>query len=132
MSDPSGSTTAARESVLKPSDALPANAVHIVGPDLSSPVDLGALLGSYETIGFQATGLAKAIKVVEDMVSAGVMGGETAAWGGQRITGQHLGTHHLGMRGVGVGVGVGRVASLESVIGECWYKSDPPVLGLIT
>lgn len=51
-----------------PSEALPANAVHVKGPDLSNPITLEDLLRSYETIGFQATGLAKAILVVEEMV----------------------------------------------------------------
>lgn len=69
---PSASTTTtntAHESVLMPSEALPDDAVHIKGPDLSKPIDLQDLLKSYETIGFQATGLAKAIHVVEEMVS---------------------------------------------------------------
>ncbi|EIW71106.1 hypothetical protein TREMEDRAFT_67569 [Tremella mesenterica DSM 1558] len=58
----------AHSSVLFPSEALPANAVHIAGPDLSKPIDLMALLQGYETIGFQATGLANAITLVEEMV----------------------------------------------------------------
>jgi deoxyhypusine synthase len=66
--DPATYSSTARESVLKPSDALPADAVHIKGPDLSHPIDLQQLLGAYETIGFQATGVARAIKVVEEMV----------------------------------------------------------------
>jgi hypothetical protein len=114
MSDPSGSTTTARESVLKPSDALPANAVHIVGPDLSSPVDLGALLGSYETIGFQATGLAKAIKVVEEMVRPGVVGGETHlgfwAWLYGRMGRIEDDRTTLGDEGCGCGYGYGCVS----------------------
>ncbi len=58
----------AHASVLTPSEAIPENAVHVKGPDLSSPIDLVSLLKSYETIGFQATGLARAIEVVEEMV----------------------------------------------------------------
>ncbi|WWD21650.1 deoxyhypusine synthase [Kwoniella shandongensis] len=64
---PAASTSTAHESVLMPSEALPDDAVHIKGPDLSKPIDLQDLLKSYETIGFQATGLAKAIHVVEEM-----------------------------------------------------------------
>ncbi|KAK8847560.1 deoxyhypusine synthase [Kwoniella newhampshirensis] len=61
------SSTSAHESVLMPSEALPSDSVHIKGPDLSKSIDLQDLLKSYETIGFQATGLAKAIHVVEEM-----------------------------------------------------------------
>lgn len=62
------STSAAHASVLMPSEAIPPNAVHIRGPDLSKPIDLTELLQSYERIGFQATGMARAIQVVEEMV----------------------------------------------------------------
>jgi deoxyhypusine synthase len=65
----SGSTSNAHASVLMPSDELPNDAVHVKGPDLSNPITLEDLLKSYETIGFQATGLARAIQVVEEMVS---------------------------------------------------------------
>ena len=68
MSDPSSSTSTARESVLKPSEEISPNATHIRGPDLSKPVDLQGLLASYERIGFQASGLARAIKIVDEMV----------------------------------------------------------------
>jgi deoxyhypusine synthase len=67
---PSSSTSNAHASVLTPSEALPANATHVRGPDLSRPIDLQDLLRSYETIGFQATGLAKAIQIVDEMVSS--------------------------------------------------------------
>ncbi|WWC59639.1 deoxyhypusine synthase [Kwoniella dejecticola CBS 10117] len=60
-------STEAHSSVLMPSEALPENAVHVQGPDLSKPIDLQDLLRSYETIGFQATGLSRAIQVVEEM-----------------------------------------------------------------
>jgi deoxyhypusine synthase len=51
-----------------PSEELPADAVHIKGPDLSNPITLEELLKSYNTIGFQATGLSRAIQIVEEMV----------------------------------------------------------------
>ncbi|BEI81897.1 hypothetical protein CcaverHIS002_0210570 [Cutaneotrichosporon cavernicola] len=57
----------AHASVLTPSEAIPENAVHVKGPDLSKPIDLVSLLKSYETIGFQATGLARAIEIIEEM-----------------------------------------------------------------
>lgn len=66
---PSSSTSAAHASVLAPSQAIPDDATHIKGPDFNKPVDLQDLLRSYETIGFQASGMARAIKIVEEMVS---------------------------------------------------------------
>ena len=67
---PESSTPAsgAHASVLTPSEALPAGAIHVKGPDLSRPIDLQDLLRSYETIGFQATGLAQATRIVDEMV----------------------------------------------------------------
>lgn len=41
----------------------------IQGPDFNVPVELDALLKSYETIGFQANGLARAIQLINKMVS---------------------------------------------------------------
>jgi deoxyhypusine synthase len=52
-----------------PSEELPSDAVHVKGPDLSNPITLEDLLNSYERIGFQATGLSRAIQIVEEMVS---------------------------------------------------------------
>lgn len=68
------SSSSAHASVLMPSEALPANAVHVKGPDLSNPITLDDLLRSYETIGFQATGLARAIQLVEEMVCTSYQG----------------------------------------------------------
>jgi deoxyhypusine synthase len=68
MSDPSASTSAARESVLKPSEEISPNAIHIRGPDFSKPINLQDLLTGYESIGFQASGLARAIQIVDEMV----------------------------------------------------------------
>lgn len=67
-SDPSSSTATAHASVIFPSEEIPEDAVHIKGPDLSKPIDLKALLDSYATIGFQATGMSQAMYVVEEMV----------------------------------------------------------------
>lgn len=58
----------AHASVLTPSEAIPENAVHVKGPDFSNPIDLMGLLKAYETIGFQATGMARAIEIIEEMV----------------------------------------------------------------
>ena len=76
VTDPSSSTAVngetanAHSSVLVQSEALPADAVHVRGPDLSRPIDLHTLLAGYETIGFQATGLARATQLVEEMVKS--------------------------------------------------------------
>lgn len=69
MAEALGSTSNARASVLMPSEEIPANAIHVSGPDLSKPIDLQGLLKSYERIGFQATGVGRAIQIVEHMVS---------------------------------------------------------------
>jgi len=42
----------------------------IRGPDFNIPHELDALLKSYETIGFQANGLARAMELINKMVSA--------------------------------------------------------------
>ncbi|KAI5453386.1 Deoxyhypusine synthase [Naganishia albida] len=60
-------TNAAHASVLTPSEAIPEDAMHIKGPDFNNAITLQDLLESYEKIGFQATGLAKAIKIIENM-----------------------------------------------------------------
>ena len=64
----SSGTNAAHASVLTPSEAIPADALHIKGPDFNNAITLQELLASYEKIGFQATGMAKAIRIIEDMV----------------------------------------------------------------
>lgn len=43
--------------------------IEIKGPDFNLPFELDALLKSYETIGFQANGLARAIQLINKMVS---------------------------------------------------------------
>jgi hypothetical protein len=65
----SDTPSGAHASVLMPSEAIPADALHIKGPNFNNAITLQELLESYEKIGFQATGLAKAIKIVENMVS---------------------------------------------------------------
>ncbi|ADV24448.1 deoxyhypusine synthase, putative [Cryptococcus gattii WM276] len=57
------------QNVIFPSEEIPEDAVDVKGPDFNKPIDLEALLKSYETIGFQATGLARAIQVVDEMAS---------------------------------------------------------------
>ena len=76
-SSSSNSTTAAstaqtqdaHASVLMPSETIPDDATHIKGPNFDNAINLQDLLESYEKIGFQATGMAKAIQIVEQMVS---------------------------------------------------------------
>ena len=52
-----------------PSETIPDDATHIKGPNFDNAINLQDLLESYEKIGFQATGMAKAIQIVEQMVS---------------------------------------------------------------
>ncbi|KAJ9127218.1 hypothetical protein QFC24_001456 [Naganishia onofrii] len=66
----SNTPSGAHASVLMPSEAIPADALHIKGPNFNNAITLQELLESYEKIGFQATGLAKAIKIVENMRQA--------------------------------------------------------------
>ncbi|GHJ87187.1 hypothetical protein NliqN6_3589 [Naganishia liquefaciens] len=66
----STSTNAAHASVLTPSEAIPTDATHIKGPDFNNAITLQELMTSYERIGFQATGMAKAIKIIEEMRKA--------------------------------------------------------------
>lgn len=63
----SASAAGAHDSVLMPSEALPEDAVHVKGPNFDDQISLQDLLKSYETIGFQATGLARAIKIIDKM-----------------------------------------------------------------
>jgi deoxyhypusine synthase len=67
--EPSATTSDAHGSVLTPSEALPSDSIHVKGPNFDSEIGLQELLTGYETIGFQATGLARAIKIVNRMVS---------------------------------------------------------------
>ncbi|KAF8558935.1 Deoxyhypusine synthase [Imleria badia] len=57
----------AAAAVLKRSAPLPETAVSVQGPDFDKSVSLQDLLNSYETIGFQATSLGKAIEIVNRM-----------------------------------------------------------------
>ncbi|KAK4706170.1 deoxyhypusine synthase, partial [Phenoliferia sp. Uapishka_3] len=57
---------AAKDAIFVPSEAY--EGVRIKGPDFNLPIELDALLKSYETIGFQATGLARAMELINKMV----------------------------------------------------------------
>lgn len=58
---------AAKEAIFVASQ--PFEGIKISGPDFNRPYELQELLKSYETIGFQATGLARAIELIDKMVS---------------------------------------------------------------
>ena len=62
---PAGASAA----VLKPSEPVPDVAVSVEGPNFDQDVSLSQLLNSYKRIGFQASSLAKAIEIVNKMVS---------------------------------------------------------------
>ena len=57
---------AAKDAIFVQSEAF--DGVRIKGPDFNLPIELDALLKSYETIGFQATGLARAMELINKMV----------------------------------------------------------------
>lgn len=59
----------ASAAVLKPSEPVPEAAVSVEGPNFDQDVTLAQLLDSYKRIGFQASSLAKAIEIVNKMVS---------------------------------------------------------------
>lgn len=65
---PSARPAAAAAAVLVQSQPVPEDAIPIRGPNFDNPLDLNALLGGYERIGFQATSLGKAIRIVDKMV----------------------------------------------------------------
>lgn len=56
----------AKDAILVKSEAF--EGVSISGPDFNSPMELQDLLNSYAGIGFQATGLARAMELIEKMV----------------------------------------------------------------
>jgi deoxyhypusine synthase len=63
--------SSAQAAVFVPSQPLPSNTPTVQGPDFEKqdPNHLLALLGSMSTVGFQATGVSKAIEIVEEMRS---------------------------------------------------------------
>ncbi|NWY99048.1 DHYS synthase, partial [Loxia curvirostra] len=60
----------ALRAVLRPSGALPAEALPVRGYDFSGGADHGALLRSFRTTGFQATSFAQAVAEIERMIAA--------------------------------------------------------------
>lgn len=67
-----GPSTTAQAAVFVPSVNIADEAIKIRGPDFNEAHTLDALLQSYATIGFQASGLTRAIEIVEKMVSRDV------------------------------------------------------------
>jgi len=59
----------AKAAVLVQSAPIPQGAIPVVGPDLTKVKDVKELMESFATIGFQATSLARAIEIVQNMVS---------------------------------------------------------------
>lgn len=60
--------TVAEAAVLLQSVEMPEDAVLVKGPDFNKQLSLTDLLGSYKTMGFQASSLGEAIEIVEKMV----------------------------------------------------------------
>lgn len=62
------STSTAKEAVFVKSEPY-LDGINIAGPDFNQPMyELNELLNSYATIGFQASGLSRAIELVNKMV----------------------------------------------------------------
>jgi deoxyhypusine synthase len=59
----------ATDAVLVQSEEMPADTPLIEGPDFNKVLSLSDLLATYKYMGFQASGLGKAIDIVEKMVS---------------------------------------------------------------
>jgi hypothetical protein len=59
----------ATDAVLVQSEEMPADTPLIEGPDFNKVLSLSDLLATYKHMGFQASGLGKAIDIVEKMVS---------------------------------------------------------------
>lgn len=60
----------ASAAILKPSEPVSSDAVSVEGPNFDNDLSLQNLLSSYERVGFQATSLGRAIRIVDKMVSA--------------------------------------------------------------
>lgn len=64
-----GAPKGATDAVLVQSEEMPADTPLITGPDFNKVLNLTQLLESYKLMGFQASGLGKAIDIVNKMVS---------------------------------------------------------------
>jgi len=67
MAASSSASEAAKAAVFVQSEAY--EGTRIKGPDFNQPHSLQDLLKSYETIGFQANGLSRAMELIDKMVS---------------------------------------------------------------
>uniref|UniRef100_A0A8C3NJP2 Deoxyhypusine synthase n=1 Tax=Geospiza parvula TaxID=87175 RepID=A0A8C3NJP2_GEOPR len=70
MAAPGEAPGEALRAVLRPSGALPAEALPVRGYDFSGGADHAALLRSFRTTGFQATSFAQAVAEIERMIAA--------------------------------------------------------------
>jgi deoxyhypusine synthase len=63
-----GPSDTAQAAVFVHSENIDKDAIRIQGPDFNKRQDLESLLKSYATIGFQASGLSRAIEIIDKMV----------------------------------------------------------------
>jgi deoxyhypusine synthase len=63
---PTMAAQSAKDAIFVKSEAF--DGIRIAGPDFNTPMELQDLLNSYAGIGFQATGLARAMELIEKMV----------------------------------------------------------------
>lgn len=72
-SDPASAPAAATDAVLKPSEPVPEGAKEVQGIDFneyaSRAITVEELVGGYATMGFQATAVGEAVRIINDMVS---------------------------------------------------------------
>jgi deoxyhypusine synthase len=61
-------TRAAKAALFVSSEKVPGDATRIRGPDFNQPISLDDLIESYASVGFQASGLSKAIGIINRMV----------------------------------------------------------------
>ncbi|CAG8462300.1 2256_t:CDS:2, partial [Paraglomus brasilianum] len=66
---PGAAPAAATEAVLVRSVSMPDTAVTVEGPDFNKDLSLHELLEKYTRVGFQATSIGRAIKVINDMIT---------------------------------------------------------------
>lgn len=64
----SSANAGAQAAILQPSESLSASEYPtVLGPNLENPQSIESLLAAYESIGFQASGVAQACKIIEEM-----------------------------------------------------------------
>lgn len=73
MASTSSAPAGATDAVLKPSEPVPEGVQQVQGIDFNQhaarPITVDELVGGYATMGFQATSVGAAVRIINDMVS---------------------------------------------------------------